>query len=98
MDHTHNDDGHHLIPYAGYVAVWLALMVFTGITVGVSYLNLKHAGIVVALLIATVKCTLVVLYFMHIRYEKPVFAIFLVVAIASFATFLGLSFADYSYR
>ncbi len=98
METTHNNDGPHLIPYRSYVAVWLALVAFTGVTVGASYLDLKHAAILVAVLIATVKCVLVILYFMHIRYESRVFAWFLVSAFASLGIFLLLTFADYSYR
>ncbi len=98
MDSTHSADSHHLIPYRAYVAVWLALVSLTGVTVGVSYLDLKHAAMLVAVVIATVKCVLVILYFMHIRYERPVFTWILVTGFGSFGIFLLLTFADYFYR
>ncbi|WP_298271827.1 cytochrome C oxidase subunit IV family protein [Geobacter sp.] len=52
-----------------YIAVWLALLVLTGITWGVSYLDLGLWNVVVALAIASLKASLVALYFMHLRSE-----------------------------
>ncbi|MBJ6724032.1 cytochrome C oxidase subunit IV family protein [Geomesophilobacter sediminis] len=65
--------------YRNYLLVWLALLVLTGATVAISYfeLGLWNAG--AALFIASVKGTLVALYFMHLRYEVKLvlgFAVF----------------------
>ena len=54
---------HPAVPFALYVAVWAGLIVLTGVTLGVSYLDLQNVGIQVALLIATAKAALVLLYF-----------------------------------
>lgn len=89
---------HHLVPYRTYVNVWLALVVLTAITVGASMLDLKHLSIFTALLIAAVKSTLVLLYFMHLRYENKLFTIMLLAAIFTYAVFVILTFADYSFR
>ncbi len=54
-----------------YFMVFGALMVFTIITVGVSYLHLPtHEAIIVALFIATIKGSLVALFFMHLNHER----------------------------
>ena len=54
-----------------YILVFVSLMVLTVVTVAVSYLHLPvHQAIAVALLIATVKGTLVACYFMHLISEK----------------------------
>jgi len=89
---------HHLVPFRLYVAVWAALIVLTGITVGAQYTDLRHVAVFTALLIATVKATLVVLYFMHIRFEKPIFAWMILVVLFTYGIFIGLTFADYFYR
>ena len=60
--------------------------------------NLKQMAIFTALLVATVKSTLVLLYFMHLRYENKLYTYMLIAVIATFALFLGLTFADYSFR
>ena len=56
------------------------------ITVGASYINFGSGNVVIALAIATVKATLVALFFMHLAEDKPVNAI---IAIAGFM-FLGI--------
>ena len=54
-----------------YFMVFGALMVLTIITVGVSYLHLPvHQAIIVALFIATIKGSLVALFFMHLNHER----------------------------
>ncbi len=51
-----------------YFTVWAALMCLTVTTAGLSYIDLGAFSIVVALLIATIKGSLVVLFFMHVKY------------------------------
>ena len=57
----------------GYIAVFASLLVLTATTVGAAYLNVSFGwALVIALIIATVKATLVALYFMHLISEKQV--------------------------
>jgi len=96
-----SNDSHeeaHIVPYRTLINVWVALLVLTGITVAAALANLKQMAIFTALLVATAKCTLVLLYFMHLRWENKVFAYMFIAVIATFAVFLGLTFADYSFR
>ena len=66
-DHSADIDKHVRI----YILVFVTLMVLTLVTVTVSYLHLPiHLAIVVALLIATIKGSLVACYFMHLISEK----------------------------
>jgi cytochrome c oxidase subunit 4 len=56
----------------GYIGIFGALLVLTLVTVGVSYLHLPTAPtVVLGLAIATAKATLVVLFFMHLKGERP---------------------------
>jgi cytochrome c oxidase subunit 4 len=56
----------------GYLTVFGALLVLTALTVGVSYLDLPPAEtVVVAVVIAAVKATLVAMFFMHLKSERP---------------------------
>ncbi len=52
-----------------YVAVYGALLLLTALTVGVSTVDLGTLNAVAALLIASLKASLVALYFMHLRSE-----------------------------
>jgi cytochrome c oxidase subunit 4 len=72
-----------------YIVVWGALVVLTAVTVVVSYVHLGMMNVVVALLVASVKASLVALFFMHLRYENrlvwgfaltPVFFLILIIA------------------
>lgn len=53
-----------------YVAVWAALITLTGVTVLVSYRNLGMMNVAVAMIIASVKASLVALFFMHLKHES----------------------------
>lgn len=62
----HDDGEAHEHGPGRYVVIWLALLVFTITTVVTGRMNLGAANLPLALLIATVKATLVVLFFMHL--------------------------------
>lgn len=86
----------HLIPLWVMAVVLLALLVLTVITVASVWLiDLGAAGNVwMAMIIATIKSALVVLYFMHLRYEKPFIAVVLISALAFVALFVGFALMD----
>ena len=69
-----------------YTLTLVVLLILTAITVGASYIQFGSMNVVIALTIATIKATLVALFFMHLRHDKPVNA---VIACAGFL-FLGL--------
>ncbi len=96
---TPRDAETHARPGIGlYVAVWAALVALTGLTVGAAALDLKHVSTLTAVAIAVVKASLVLLYFMHLRYEKPLFRYMILAVLLTFGVFFGLMFFDYAYR
>jgi cytochrome c oxidase subunit 4 len=60
----------HVVPIKLYLAVFAALMVLTAFTVWVAFLDLGPANSIVALGVAVIKATLVVLFFMHVKYSS----------------------------
>ncbi|MFQ5989474.1 MAG: cytochrome C oxidase subunit IV family protein [Candidatus Methylomirabilales bacterium] len=78
-----HDSGHHLQPYPVYTFVFVALIVFTVLTIVAAGIDLGGLNVPLALAIACVKASLVGLFFMHLRFEGrwvwgfAVFAIFL---------------------
>jgi len=94
---THAEEQHH-VPYKVYFFVWAALLLLTGVTVGVSYVNMKNVVVLTAMLIASAKSMLVLLYFMHIRFEKPMFSVMILAAMLTYGIFIALTFVDYVYR
>ena len=82
-----------------YITIWLALLVLTGLTAGVTFVNLGPFNTVVALVIATLKTLLVVLIFMHVKYASDrLTKVVLVSALFWLLLLLGLSLADYTTR
>jgi cytochrome c oxidase subunit 4 len=92
------DSAPHVVPVSVYLAVFTALLVFTGVTVGVAFLDLGALNTVMALGIAVVKASLVILYFMHVRYGSRM--IWVVVGAALYWLFhmIAGTVADYLSR
>jgi cytochrome c oxidase subunit IV len=96
---TSHDEPHtHPVPIRLYVAVWAGLVALTGITVGAATLDLKQVSTLVAVGIAVLKSSMVLLYFMHLRWDRPVFRYMALAAILAFGIFFALSFLDYANR
>lgn len=79
-----------------YIMVFVALMVLTVVTVAVSYLDLSTGpAIALALVVATVKGTLVAGYFMHLLSEKKlIYAVLIFTAIFFLAVLVGPVLTD----
>jgi cytochrome c oxidase subunit 4 len=60
----------HVVPVRVYLAVFAALMVLTATTTTVAFVDLGRLNVVIMLVIAATKATLVVLYFMHVRWSS----------------------------
>jgi cytochrome c oxidase subunit 4 len=76
------------------LAVFVALILLTFLTVYQSTLNLGNGELWLSLFIATVKAALVILFFMHMIHEKPFNAIVFVSSFIFVALFLGLTLND----
>jgi len=89
----------HILPIRLYVTIWAALLCLTVITAAVAFVDLGPFNTVVALVIASAKALLVVLFFMHVKYtsEKMTKVVF-VAAIFWLLILLTLSLADYTTR
>ena len=81
-----------------FAMIWVSLLILTGITVGASLVDLGPFNIIVALLIASCKATLVVLFFMEARYSSKITNVTIVSALFFLALLLGLSMTDYVSR
>ncbi len=81
-----------------YIYVWLMLLVFTATTVACAGIKVGRFNVFMALLIAGLKTSVVLSYFMHLMYEKRVFRIMFFVAVVTLTIFIGLTFVDVSFR
>jgi cytochrome c oxidase subunit IV len=89
---------HHVTPLLVYFSVFAALVIGTLLTWYASTVNLGWANTPIALLIATIKAVLVVLFFMHLIYSTRLTWVVVVAAFLWLAVLFVLTFADYLTR
>jgi len=96
---AHNAQGEHHSPSYGLLTgIWLGLLWLTGFTVWAASIDLGFLNIVAAMAIATTKASLVVLIFMHLKYENWMLKGFVLMTFAILAIFIGFTFFDTVYR
>jgi cytochrome c oxidase subunit 4 len=88
----------HVVPVRTYLLVFFALLVLTGITTGVAFVDLGPLNTVVALAIAVCKMLLVILFFMHVRYSGPLTKIVIVAAFFWLLILISLTLSDFRTR
>ena len=88
----------HILNDTKLVGIWLALLVLTAITVGITRLDLEGYKVLAALTIACAKAGLVIAFFMHMKYEGRLLRWLLFLTLATLAVFIGFTFFDVLYR
>jgi cytochrome c oxidase subunit IV len=88
----------HIVPPSTYVVIILILLFLTALTVAAAYVNLGQFNIVVALGIATIKATLVVLFFMHAKYSPKRTKLVIIAGIFWLLILLFMTLSDYASR
>jgi cytochrome c oxidase subunit IV len=88
----------HILPKKVYILVFAILIAFTTLTTGVAYIDLGPFNTVVALAIAVCKASLVVLFFMHMKYNPGMTRIVLAAALGWLAILLALTLSDVNTR
>lgn len=89
---------HHISSYTSHALVLIALLTLTAISVGVAELHLGALSVSVALLVATVKGTTVLTYFMHLKYESLFFKIMVAAVFVVYVLVIIFLFFDYLFR
>jgi len=86
----------HIVQPRIYILIFLSLMVGTALTVVAAFYDFPGPlNAVVALTIAAIKATLVVLYFMHVRYSGRLVWLVIVAALLWLAIMFAITFSDY---
>lgn len=92
--HGHGAVHPHVMPPSVLLTIYFALVILTVATVAVAYVDLGNLNIWAALIIAVVKASLVVLYFMHLKYDSPFNGVALITALLFVAVFIGTTMMD----
>jgi cytochrome c oxidase subunit 4 len=94
-----NEQGKHIVVSTKtFVLIWLTLLVLTGVTIKAAQMRMGEWSILANLLIASTKASLVLWFFMHLKYEKMFFKLLFFVPIATITIIIGLTFLDIWYR
>jgi cytochrome c oxidase subunit 4 len=88
----------HIVGYATFIKVWIALVVLTGVLVGLSVTHRPNLAVLGLLFITPTKASLVLFYFMHLKYESAALKFMASAAIAALIIFITLTFSDYLFR
>ena len=89
---------HHIVSPFQYVLVFATLLLFTGITVGAAYIDLKWANPVIALAIASFKAVVVILFFMHVKYQSKLIKMTVGAGFFTFFVLIMMTMSDYVSR
>jgi len=89
---------HHIVTPIQYVMVFCTLLLFTGITVGAAYVNLGALNPVIALGIACFKAVVVILFFMHVKYQSHLIKMTVGAGFFTFIVLIMMTLTDYMSR
>jgi cytochrome c oxidase subunit 4 len=102
---AHDGDAHddgavhaHVSSIAFYIAVFFGLLLLTGMTVGQSYVDLGKLNIVIVILIATMKASLVVTFFMHLAWDSKFNALMFLCGLLFIGVFFAYTMNDVDKR
>lgn len=93
-----SEEKHHIVSYKTHFMVLAALIVLTVITVLITSVEMGPYNTAAALLIASIKAAVVLLYFMHLKFDQKIYGIMVGIVMVIFAAVIVVTFFDYLYR
>ena len=94
MEHTST----HITSYRSYGIILVLLLILTTITITVTWFDAGSLSVAVAMFVACIKASLVLLYFMHLKFDEMIFKIFAGMVILLLAVVFVITFFDYLFR
>ncbi len=89
---------HHIVTPIQYSMVFVTLLVGTAITVGAAYVDLKVLNPIIALGIATFKAVVVILFFMHVKFQSRLIKMTVSAGFFTFLVLITMTLSDYISR
>jgi cytochrome c oxidase subunit IV len=93
-----NSKDQHIVPYKTHVIVLACLLVLTVLSVAVTSIELGPLTVTVALLLATAKALIVLIYFMHLKFDNIIYSIMVGFVMFSIISIIVITFLDYLFR
>jgi len=88
----------HVVPKKIYFAVFILLLLLTGVTIRVAFVDLGRGNTILALTIAVVKALFVILYFMNVRYSPQLTRLVVVGGFFWLFILIAITMSDYLSR
>jgi cytochrome c oxidase subunit IV len=88
----------HIVPKKIYFAIFAILLILTAVTVFTAFYDLGPLNVIVAIAIACTKGTLVILYFMHVRYSERLTWVVVITGFGWLGVMIVLTLSDYFTR
>ena len=95
---SNNEHHIHITPLKTYLVIYFTLLLMTLITLVSVQFDFGSFNIVLAMIIASFKATLVLLFFMHLLYDNKINLAFLVASVVFLAVFIAITAVDTNYR
>lgn len=89
---------HHIVTPAQYLIVYAVLLLGTLLTVGAAYIDLKVLNPIIALGIASAKAVVVILFFMHVKFQSRLIKMTVVSGFFTFLILITMTLSDYMSR
>jgi len=93
-----SEDKLHIVPFKNHIMVLLTLIVLTILTVAITSIDLGPYNTAAALVIATIKIILVLMYFMHLRFDQVIYRIMAIMVLCIYSAVIIVTFLDYLNR
>lgn len=89
---------HRIVQPGTYIAVYIALLVFTGITVAAAFVDLHILNPIIAVAIACIKAVIVILFFMHVIFQSKLIKMTVAAGFFTFLILVAMTLTDYLSR
>ena len=96
LEDTHVE--HHIVGPKTYALILLALLALTALTTGIAFVDMGIFNPIVAIGIAVIKATLVILFFMHVKYSSHLVKLTVCAGIFTFLVLITMTLTDYISR
>ena len=93
-----SESEHHVVSPATYLAVYITLLIATGLTTGAAFIDLGPFNPVLALAIACFKAVIVILFFMHVYYVSRLTKLTVAAGFFTFIVLIMMTLSDYMSR
>jgi cytochrome c oxidase subunit 4 len=88
----------HIVSYRTYIYVWVALVMLLGLTIASAEVYYSSYSVLINLLISSVKAVLVLIFFMHLKYEGRFLKGLVLLTLLVLTSIIALTFSDVWFR